>query len=75
MNQYLVSWTGPNFIKLFTAVIYECPYNLECLSLASLSSIFKCLQVRLEPNQVKYFSDAPLSWVGSWPYLKTFDWT
>ncbi len=31
-------WFGVNVIKLFTAVIYDGPNKLECLSLADLSS-------------------------------------
>jgi hypothetical protein len=30
---------GPNFIKLFTSVIYECSKILECLSLSGLSCL------------------------------------
>jgi hypothetical protein len=30
---------GANVIKLFTAAIYDFCYNLECLSLASLSGL------------------------------------
>jgi hypothetical protein len=35
-------------------------YKLELLSLASLSSLVKCLQVRPEPTQVKHLLGAPL---------------
>ncbi len=31
--------SGPSVIKLFSSVIYECLYKLECLSLAGLSSL------------------------------------
>jgi hypothetical protein len=34
--------------------------KLECLSLASLSSLILCLLVRLEPIRVRYLSDPPL---------------
>jgi len=51
---------GVNVIKLFISVIYEYSYNnLERLSLASLSSLVLCLQVRPEPTRVKHLSDAP----------------
>ncbi len=34
--------------------------KLECLSLASLSSLLSCLRVRLEPTQVRHISGTPL---------------
>jgi hypothetical protein len=37
---------GPNIIKLFTSVIYGFRTKLECLSLASFSSLVYCLWVR-----------------------------
>ncbi len=51
---------GPSLIKLF------CPYftnfcnKHECLSSANLSSLVKCLGVRLEPTRVKHLSGSPL---------------
>ncbi len=36
------------------------PKKLKCLSLASLSSLVKCLRVRPEPNRMKHVSSAPL---------------
>jgi hypothetical protein len=55
-----------NFLQLlFTNVCNE----LECFSLAGLSSLVKCLRVRLEPTRVKlqvfHYS------VGSWYYPQT----
>ncbi len=41
-------------VKFFTATIY----GFLCLSLASLSSLVKCLQVRPEPTRVKDLSGA-----------------
>jgi hypothetical protein len=36
--------------------------KLECLSIASLSSLAQCLQVRLEPTQVPISGDSLHSW-------------
>jgi len=41
----------PNVIKLFTNVIYEFYNKVQCLSLTSLSSAVKCLQVRPDPTE------------------------
>jgi len=38
--------TGPNVINLFTSVSYNFLNKLECLSMASLSSLVYCLWVR-----------------------------
>jgi hypothetical protein len=51
---------GACTIKLFTSVIYGFRNKLECLSLASLFSLVKCLRVRPEPTQVKHLKGAPL---------------
>ncbi len=46
--------------NLFTAVITTFHNKLERLSLASLSSLVECLQVRPNPTRVKHLSGAPL---------------
>ena len=43
--------------------------RLECLSLASLSSLFYCYRKRLEPTRAKHLSDIRFfSKVAFWPY-------
>ncbi len=52
--------TGACTIKLFTVVVLDFRNKLECLSLASLSSLVQCLQVKREPSRVKHLSGAQL---------------
>jgi len=42
------------YYKFFIAVMYGFRNKLECLSLASLSSLVWCLRVMPEPTQVKH---------------------
>jgi hypothetical protein len=46
--------------KTFISIIYKFCNELECLSLASLSSLVKCLLVSPEPTRVKPLSDDTL---------------
>ncbi len=48
------------FVRLIRAKCTDFRNKLECLSLASLSSLVECLRVRTEPTRVKHFSGAPL---------------
>jgi hypothetical protein len=51
---------GTNFAKIIFGFTYI-HNKLECLlSQASLSSLFCCLRVRLDPTKKKGFSGAPL---------------
>jgi hypothetical protein len=47
-------------IKLFAVVIYGFYNKLECLSLASPSSLVQCLWIRPEPTRRKHLQGSPL---------------
>jgi len=59
-DQVLIAEAWGLYYKTFYGRITDFCNKLECLSLASLSSLVQCLQVRPELTWAKYLSCAPL---------------